>query len=94
MRCYDPIDVVRQVAPLNTRVKVHIRQGAEPEVQVMPYERDEDLPDAVKGGLSKARRDKWRAIFNSVLDKDKDEEKAFRIAWAQACEGATADEHG
>lgn len=46
----------------------------------MPYDRDDDLPDAVKS-LPKERRAHWRSVFNSAI-KDHDEESAFKIAWA------------
>ena len=46
----------------------------------MPYASLNELPDAVQK-LPKHQQEIWRASFNSVFDKDKDEGKASTVAW-------------
>jgi len=82
----DPVDLARQIAPLNSRISVLIRNRKRTrEVAEMPYSKTAELPDPVKA-LPKAKRNKWMAVFNSAHkgyagDKDA-EQKAFATAWA------------
>jgi cation transport regulator ChaB len=74
----DPAALIQEIGPLYRRRQ---RRAEEP----MPYERDDDLPEAVRQ-LPKAQREKWRAVFNSAWhtyagSKDR-ERKAFATAWA------------
>ncbi len=48
----------------------------------MPYATLEDLPKAVKSKLDEKQQKQWRAVFNSVMDKEDDETLAFQSAWA------------
>jgi cation transport regulator ChaB len=47
----------------------------------MPYRRNADLPDGVKGALPAAAQSIFRNVFNSVESKGASEESAFRQAW-------------
>ena len=47
----------------------------------MPYKRNSELPDSVKGSLPASAQTIWRNIFNSVESKGASEESAFRQAW-------------
>ena len=47
----------------------------------MPYATNNDLPDSVKNALPADGQSIFRNAFNSSLEKDKDEEKANKIAW-------------
>jgi cation transport regulator ChaB len=53
-----------------------------PDIEDAPYHKLEELPDNVKK-LSKHLQDLWMRTWNAVYAKDKDESKAFRIAWYQ-----------
>jgi cation transport regulator len=48
----------------------------------MPYQETDDLPDSVKGHLPKHAQEIFRAAFNSAEEEYKEEERAFRVAWA------------
>jgi cation transport regulator len=52
----------------------------------MPYASNEDLPPSARGHLPPHAQDIFRAAFNSVYDEHRgnprQEEIAFRIAWA------------
>jgi hypothetical protein len=75
----DAAELARELAPLNPRISVGIRQGgAEGKGKRMPYDKLSGLPDHVrKRGKTASKR--WRAIFNSVFAKD-GEAKAFAAA--------------
>jgi cation transport regulator len=48
----------------------------------MPYEKRENLPDAVKENLPEHAQDIYKEAFNSADKEYKDEERAYRVAWA------------
>ncbi len=49
----------------------------------MPYEKIQDLPEAVRDHLPEHAQEIFRAAFNSAYDEyHHDEERAFRVAWA------------
>jgi len=47
----------------------------------MPYARNSDLPDSVRGALPASAQTVWRNIFNNVVAEGGSEESAFRQAW-------------
>jgi len=47
----------------------------------MPYQKKEELPDAVRV-LPEHGQEIWMSAFNSAMEQYKDEEKAFATAWA------------
>jgi cation transport regulator ChaB len=92
VRCYDPIDVVRQVAPLSRRVGVrftNLRRQRDADEGTMPYRSNDDLPAAVQQ-LTAAQQSQWRAVFNRVHASD-GEAAARKAAWA-AVKEQDADE--
>jgi len=48
----------------------------------MPYKQIDDLPDSVKNHLPKHAAEIFRAAFNHALEEYKEEDRAFRVAWA------------
>lgn len=48
----------------------------------MPYDSIKELPENVRSALSEKEQEKWLKVFNSVFEKEKDEQKAIRAAWA------------
>ena len=48
----------------------------------MPYKRLSDLPESVRDNLPKHAQEIFRAAFNSAEEQYKEEERAFRVAWA------------
>lgn len=49
----------------------------------MPYQQIQELPDSVKDHLPKHAQEIFRAAFNNAYEEyDRDEERAFRVAWA------------
>ncbi|HEY9827406.1 MAG TPA: ChaB family protein [Stenomitos sp.] len=48
----------------------------------MPYQQVQDLPDSVKTHLPHHAQEIFLAEFNHALDEYKEEERAFRVAWA------------
>ncbi len=49
----------------------------------MPYDKINDLPEAVRDHLPEHAQEIFRAAFNSAFDEyNHDEERAFRVAWA------------
>jgi cation transport regulator len=51
-----------------------------------PYEKIDDLPDSVKNVLPVGAQMIWLRVFNSVLDKTGDEERAIKSAWSSVSE--------
>ena len=51
------------------------------ELVMAPYNSVSDLNDSVKKALPVAAQHIFMHAFNSSYNKDKDEKKAFRIAW-------------
>lgn len=49
----------------------------------MPYDKTQDLPEAVRNTLPDHAQEIFRAAFNSAWEEyHHDEERAFRVAWA------------
>lgn len=48
----------------------------------MPYDKNSDLPDSVKDHLPSHAQDIFREAFNSASDEYKQEDTAFKVAWA------------
>ncbi|MCP6761371.1 MAG: ChaB family protein [Fischerella sp. CENA71] len=48
----------------------------------MPYQEIADLPDSVKNHLPKHAAEIFLATFNNAEKEYKEEETAFRVAWA------------
>lgn len=48
----------------------------------MPYKALNDLPHSVRDHLPKHAQEIFRAAFNSAEEQYKEEERAFRVAWA------------
>lgn len=55
----------------------------------MPYDSVADLPDAVRK-LPPNKQRQWMSVWNSVYGRDKDEKKAFKIAWGVTNKDMTA----
>ncbi|MGA7934738.1 MAG: ChaB family protein [Kovacikia sp.] len=48
----------------------------------MPYQQIRDLPDSVKNHLPAHAQEIFQAAFNHAEKQYRDEERAFRVAWA------------
>ncbi len=48
----------------------------------MPYKALKDLPESVREHLPHHAREIFRAAFNNAEEEYRDEERAFRVAWA------------
>lgn len=48
----------------------------------MPYQKINDLPDAVTNHLPKHAQEIFLAAFNNASEQYRDEERAFRVAWS------------
>ena len=48
----------------------------------MPYKTVNDLPDSVRDHLPKHAQEIFQAAFNNAEEEYKEEERAFRVAWA------------
>ncbi|MCF7861315.1 ChaB family protein [Candidatus Woesearchaeota archaeon] len=48
----------------------------------MPYSKNSELPEQVKGNLPKHAQDIFRKTFNSAWDQYDNEQTAMRVAWA------------
>lgn len=48
----------------------------------MPYKTNQELPDSVKDSLPKSAQDIFRKAFNTALEQYKEEDRAFKVAWA------------
>ena len=58
----------------------------------MPYSSNDELPEAVKSGLSAHQQEIWKAAFNNARQSGVSEESCFRIAWAAAKRGGGSDD--
>lgn len=56
--------------------------GASQGGDLMPYDKNSDLPDSVKDNLPSHAQDIFREAFNSASDEYKQEDTAFKVAWA------------
>lgn len=79
----DPVDLARQIAPLNRRISVRVKPNTRQSEadEGMPYESVDDLPDAVQQ-LPEAKQQQFRAVFNNALKQYGEESRAFAVAWA------------
>ena len=52
---------------------------------MMPYDSNDQLPEAVQNSLSESDQSKWRKIFNSAISDfcDNDDVCAAKVAWSQ-----------
>ena len=49
----------------------------------MPYKETDDLPESVRNNLPEHAREIFLTAFNNAWDEyGRDEERAFRVAWA------------
>jgi cation transport regulator len=60
----------------------------------MPYKELTDLPQSVREHLPKHAQEIFRAAFNNAEQEYREEERAFRVAWAAVKDGYEKGDDG
>ena len=60
----------------------------------MPYETNQDLPESVGKHLPEHAQSIFRKAFNNAFEEYRNDDLAFKVAWAAVKRGYEKDESG